>query len=107
MMMSRPSAVVANAGGAEKSQSGPVGFGQFSAGYGMPPRAAPGAASGGPAARPRPPPRPPGIVCGQPLCHTSSGSACIVHRTLPVSMWTAMIALAVFGVPEKALPVPK
>ena len=60
-----------------------------------------------PAGAPGPPDRPPGITCGQPLCHTSNGIACIVHRTLPVSMLTAIIALAVFGVPEKALPVPK
>jgi hypothetical protein len=41
------------------------------------------------------------------LCQTSSGSACIDQSTLPVSMLSAMIAFAVFGAPEKALPVPK
>ena len=41
------------------------------------------------------------------MCHTSSGSACIDHKIFPVSMWIAMIALAVAGVPEKAFPVPK
>ena len=67
--------------------------------------------AGPPARPPRPPPppragnAPPGMFCTHPLCQVSNGSACIDHSTLPVSMFIAITALAVFGVPEKALPV--
>jgi hypothetical protein len=45
------------------------------------------------------------MIWGHPLCQVSAASACIDQSTLPVSMFIAMIALAVFGVPAKALPV--
>src|SRR5687768_1370237 len=67
--------------------------------------------AGPPARPPRPPPpprggnAPPGMFCTHPLCHVSNGSACIDQSTLPVSIFIAITAFAVFGVPEKALPV--